>query len=177
MPQEQIDALIARWVAARTGENGGVGFTNATVNATTMGQAPEQLMIAAHTQSALDVARACNLPAWAVDVSVEGNGMNYTTVPARSRELLDYTLQPYVDAITSRLTLPDVLPQGQECTAVTAALIAGDFNARMQGYQSAIAAGIYTPDECRLIEAGQSVPLRGDTPQENPDTPKEDPTP
>ena len=170
IPESESKALVNAWMEARQSERGQVAFASAGIEPTAMGQQPEQLMIAARTQSALDLARAMNLPAWSIDVSIEGSDMNYSNVPGRARELLAYTLQPYVDAVLDRLSMPDVLPAGQSLTALTSAMTASDFNARMQGYQYAIAAGVYTADECRLLEAGQPVPFRG-APEPDPETP------
>jgi hypothetical protein len=164
MSPAAIDDLVDRWMEAR--RRTGVGYTNQSVELKTHGQALEQLMIDARNQSAIDLTRHMNLPAWAVDATVSGGSMTYTNVPSRSRELLDYTLQPYLDAIAGRLSLGDVLPAGQTVTFDTTQFLAGDFGTRMTAYATAISAGIYTADECRLIEAGQPVPLR--TGQENP---------
>lgn len=164
MTKDQIGALLQSWIEARRAH--GVGYTNQSVELKTHGVAPEQLMIDGRNQSAIDLCRHMNLPAWAVDAIVSGSSMTYTNVPSRSRELLDYTLQPYLDAIAGRLSLGDVLPAGQNVTFVTTQFLAGDFGTRMTAYKTAIDAKIYSPEECRLMEAGQPVPLR--TGQENP---------
>lgn len=157
LTDDQIDALTARWGAARAGQNGGVAYTNQSIEAKTHGQAAEQLLIAARNYAAVDMARLCGMPAWAVDAVVEGSSMTYNNTPGRTRELIDYGLQPYMTAIEQRLSLDDVLPAGRWARFDTSAVLQLDFEARMRGYKSAIDAGVYTAEECRQLEAGHPL--------------------
>jgi phage portal protein BeeE len=152
--REQIKELLATWRAARRKRGGGVGFTNASIEAEAMGQPVEQLLIEGRNIAALNLARAMGLPAWAVDASVQGTSLNYSNAPSRSRELIDYALKPYMAAIEGRLSLDDVLPSGHWCRFDTSALLQGNFGERMTAYKAAIDAGIYTAEECRALEAG-----------------------
>lgn len=153
----KIDKLIERWAAARRGDNGGVAYTNATIETKTHGQAVEQLLISARNQAAIDLSNHMNLPAWAVDASVSGGSLTYSNVPSRTRELIDYTLTPYMNAIAGRLSLDDVLPAGTWCSFDTTRALQGNFSERMTGYGIAIDKRIYTAEECRGMELG--IPL------------------
>lgn len=164
LTDDQIDKLIARWAAARQGENGGVAFTNQSIETKVQGQPAEQLLISARNQASIDLAGHMNLPAWAVDASVEGGSLTYSNVPSRSRELIDYTFTPYMNAIAGRLSLDDVLPAGQWCSFNTTQALQGNFPERMTGYKTAIDAGIYTADECRQMERGIPLEERNTTP-------------
>lgn len=148
----EIDALVSRWARARRGANGGVAYTSSTVEVKSHGVAAEQLLITGRNAAALDVARQFGLPAWALDVSVEGSSLTYSNVPSRSRELLDYTLRPYMDAIEGRLGMPDVTAPGTEVRLDPVRLLRGDFADRMSAGKVAIDAGIYTADEIRALE-------------------------
>lgn len=159
MSREEIDTLIARWASARSGKNGGIAYTTPGIETKTHGVAAEQLLIAGRNTAALDVARMMGLPAWAVDASVEGSSLTYSNVPSRSRELLDYVLFPYMDAIAGRLSMDDVLPRGQWCSFNSVRLLKGDFAERMSAGKTAIEAGIYTAEEVRLMES--EIPLEG----------------
>lgn len=159
----QIDRLVARWAQARRGENGGISFTNQSIEAKVLGQNVEQLLIAARNQSAIDLANQMNLPAWAVDASVEGGSLTYSNVPSRTRELIDYTLAPYMNAIAGRLSMDDILPAGTWCAFDTSAALQGTFAERLTGYKAGIEAGIYTAEECRDMERG--IPLEERTTQ------------
>lgn len=154
LTNNQIDTLVSRWAAARAGQNGGIAFTNQSIEAKVLGQNVEQLLIAARNQSAIDLANQMNLPAWAVDASIEGSSLTYSNVPSRTRELIDYTLTPYMNAIAGRLSMDDVLPAGTWCGFDTSAALQGSFSERMTGYKTAVEAQIYTPEECRALERG-----------------------
>lgn len=160
----QIDKLIERWANARRGNNGGVAFTNESIETKLHGQAVEQLLISARNQSSIDLANHMNLPAWAVDASVAGGSLTYSNVPSRTRELVDYTLTPYMNAIAGRLSMDDVLPAGTWCSFDTSRVLQGNFSERMAGYKSAIEADIYTADECRALERGIPLEERTTTP-------------
>lgn len=159
MKDAEIDALIARWAAARAGANGRVAFTNQSIQAVMHGQQPEDLLIAARNAANLDLARVMNLPAWAVDGEVGGSSLNYSNVPSRSRELIDYTLAGYMEAIASRLSLDDVLAAGTWAAFSTDVLTDGDFGERMTAYKAAKDAEVYSSQELRQREAG--IPLEG----------------
>lgn len=144
--------FVAAYAAAR--KTHGVSYTNQSIETRTHGATPEQLLISGRDASALDIARVLNLPAWAVDAPTHGNSMNYSNVPSRARELLDYTLAPYMEAICARLSEDDVLPRGMWCRFDPDALTADDFAARMNAYKTALDTGIYTLDELRAREMG-----------------------
>lgn len=157
MTDSEIDSLIARWAASRSGKNGGVAFTSASIETKTHGQAAEQLLIDGRNMAAIGVARAMGAPAWMIDAAVSGSSITYGNVNSRSRELVEDLLQPYMDAIRGRLSLNDILPRGVWLKIDASSVLRDDFKTRMEGYKTAIEAQIYTPEECRLLEAG--IPL------------------
>lgn len=157
LSKDKVDALVARWATARRGANGGVAYTSPNVEARMHGQSAEQLLITGRNSASLDVARAFGVPAWALDVEVKGSSLTYSNVPSRSRELLDYSLRPYMDAIEGRLSMPDVMPPGGAVRLDPVRLLRGDFADRMNAGKVAIDAGIYSPDEIRQLEADSPV--------------------
>ena len=96
-----------------------------------------------------------------VDASLHnGSSLTYTNVPSRSRELLDYTLRGYLDAIAGRLSLDDVTPHGQALRFDVSRLLRGDFAERMNAGRVAIEAGIYTAEQIRVMD--QDTPTTTD---------------
>lgn len=159
LTSDEIDALVNRWITARNSPTGGVSYTNQAIELKTHGLPAEQLLIAGRKAVTLEVAQAMGLPAWAVDGEVGGSSITYSNSPSRSRELLDYTLSGYFDAIAGRLSLDDILPRGTWAHALTEQLTTPDFAERMAGYKAAQDAGIYTAEECKALETG--TPLEG----------------
>lgn len=160
MTDEQITAMLAQWVAARKAKGGGVGYTNPSVDAIAMGIQPEQLLIAAKNQSDMQLVRLAGLPAWSADITVEGSNLTYSNSPSRARELVDFGLQGYMTAITDRFSMDDISPVGEWCRFDTSNVLRGDLVTRMKAYQIAIAAGIWTAEQCAALETG--VQLEGE---------------
>lgn len=168
LTQEEIDALVDAWAKARNGSNGGVAYTSQGIEVNTHGQPAEQLMIEARAAVNVDTARALGLPAWALDAPIAGASMTYSNSWSRARELIDFGLSPYMAAITDRLSMDDVLSAGRWAMFDTTALTRPAFKERMDGYAAAIAAGIYSAEECKLLEQG--VPLENNKKEENGDS-------
>lgn len=113
MTPEAIDSLIARWVAARKGLNGGVAFTNKYVEAKEMGTHEAHLLTDGRNAAAVDVARLMSVPAALVDATNAGASLTYETTEGRNAEFIDYGATLYMDAITARLSMDDVVARGQ----------------------------------------------------------------
>lgn len=160
LSNEEIDTLIERWAKARAGKNGGIGYTNETIEAKTMGQAPEQLLIAGRNLAAVDVARSMGAPAWSVDATTNGSNITYGNIESRSRELVEDTLEPYMEAIAGRLSLDDVLPRGVWARLDASNLLRESYSSRMNGHKTAIEANIYTVEEIKQLESG--IPLESE---------------
>ncbi|MBF0808516.1 phage portal protein [Rothia nasimurium] len=160
---EERQALIQEWRNARTSAGGGVAFTNAALEVRTHGIAAENLLIDAQNQAAVAVARALGVPAWAVDANVTGTSLSYSNSHTRARELIDFGLRPYMDAITARLSMDDVLAHGVWCKFDTREIIQPPFKERMEAYKVAIEAGLYTAEDCRALEEGTPLEKKENT--------------
>lgn len=112
MTPEAKRELVQGWVDARRGRNGGVAFTNAAVDVRTHGVADAQLLVDARNQSAVDVARLAGIPASSIDAGLPGASITYANLTERMADLVNMGLQPYAAAVTARLSMDDVLPQG-----------------------------------------------------------------
>lgn len=111
-PSYDPTELIQIWSDARRGLNGGVGFTNKWVEATTLGSHLDKLLIEGRNADAVDVARAAAIPAASIDATTTGASLEYQTATTRNQELLDYGAQFYMDAIAARLSQDDCVPRG-----------------------------------------------------------------
>jgi len=111
---EEIDALIERWAAARKGLNGAVGFTSADIEAKPLqGQDDGALMIDARNAAAVDIARLIGVSASLVDATAPKASLNYETTAGRNVELIDRDTPVYADPIAWRLSMDDICPRGQ----------------------------------------------------------------
>lgn len=128
-----IDDLIKRWTEAR--RKGGVGYTSKTLEAKALGIAPQQLLIDARKTINAELARHTGIPAWALDIAVEGQSLTYTNRASRNAELIDLGLSPYMTAIASRLSMGDVTPRGWHVEFDTDVLTRDDMKTRFETYQ------------------------------------------
>jgi hypothetical protein len=113
MTKPDKDALIAGWVAARKGANGGVAFTTRNIEVKEHGSAPEHLLTSGRNAQAIDCARHIGVPADAIDASPEKASQTYANRTDRLGILVDFGLAAYGAALTARLSMDDVTPQGR----------------------------------------------------------------
>jgi hypothetical protein len=113
LARTEVDTLVADWHAARAGDNGGVAYTGPGVTVTELGSASEHLLIEGRNAAAVNMARVASMPAAMVDATTAGASLTYETTAGRNAELLDYGLNLYMDAITARLSMDDVVTPTQ----------------------------------------------------------------
>jgi hypothetical protein len=123
LTDDEISALIRRAREALA-SNSGVLYTNAAVEARVHPVDAQQLLIDGRNASAVDMARIASLPAALVDATTAGASLTYETTQGRNQQAVDYGLAAYMAAVTSRLSLDDVVPRGQRV-----AFQSGDFQA------------------------------------------------
>ncbi|WP_217182609.1 phage portal protein [Streptomyces sp. AC495_CC817] len=129
---EQIDAMVARWVQKR--KTGNVAYTNRNLKAIPHGQQPEQLLIDARKRIDLELTRHTGAPAWVTDTPIEGASLTYQNRASRNWELIDLFLTEYMTAIEDRLSMADVTPRGTQVKFLTDELTRDDMKTRFETY-------------------------------------------
>jgi hypothetical protein len=110
---DQIETLVGSWAKARRGQNGGIAYSSPTVDVRELGKADPGLLVEGRNAAALDIARACGVPAVMIDAAPAGVGnVTYRNQDARNTELVDYCLAPYMAAVAARLGQDDMVPRG-----------------------------------------------------------------
>lgn len=120
---EDRRALVADTRAALAA-NDGVLFTNAAIETKEHRLDSDALLIAGRNASALDVARHVSMPAAMLDATSEGASLEYATLQGRNQHWIDYGLSLYMDPITARLGMDDIVPAGNRVAFDTAELTA-----------------------------------------------------
>jgi HK97 family phage portal protein len=104
---ERISALLSAWKVARQSRS--TAFLNADVELQQFGFDPKTMQMAeARQYVALELARACGIPAYFL--SAEQTSMTYSNAVTERRSLVDFSLRPILKAIEERLSLPDFVP-------------------------------------------------------------------
>lgn len=113
LTNDEIDALVSRWIKARQSENGAVGYTNPSIEAKVLDVSSDsQLMIEARNAASLDLARLVGVAASRIDSTVDKSSLNYETTTGRNQEFVDFDIALYMTPITARLSMDDVVPRG-----------------------------------------------------------------
>jgi HK97 family phage portal protein len=104
LPAERITKLLESWRTARL--NKSTAFLNADVELQALGIDPAKLQLnEARQYVALELARACNLPAYFV--SAETTSMTYSNAISERKALIDFSMKYVLTAIEQRLSMPD----------------------------------------------------------------------
>jgi hypothetical protein len=107
-----IRQLIDGWVDARHGRNGGVAFTNQSIEVQELGTFDAHLLVEGRAASAVDIARHASLPADLIDAP-SGADLTYANSRDNDRRGIDYGSGMYMGAMSGRLSQDDVTPRGQ----------------------------------------------------------------
>lgn len=150
LPKDQVESLLTRWREART--NRATAYLNASLEAQTIGFSPKDMaLVEAREYIVQDLARATGIPAWYLGADT-GSSMTYSNLNSSRRDLIDFSLQPYVHAIEQRLSMDDVLPRGQHVAFSFTDFLRSSPIERAQLYNSLIPLGVLTPEEARELE-------------------------
>jgi hypothetical protein len=123
-PAERADLIGQTRQALQ--DNNGILFTNSAVKIVSHPIDSKDLLIEGRNASALDVARDVGMPAAMLDATSVGASLEYATLTGRNQQWLDYGLSLYLDAVTARLSMDDVVPPGQRVAFDTSTLTALD---------------------------------------------------
>jgi hypothetical protein len=118
---ERAELIAATRVALS--DNQGILFTNAAIETKAHPYGDAALLIAGRNAAALNVARVASVPAALIDATSEGASLEYSTTVSRNLQFVD-NLSMYLDAVTARLSMDDVLPSGHRAAFDTTELTA-----------------------------------------------------
>ncbi|WP_186760138.1 phage portal protein [Arthrobacter alpinus] len=150
LDREEIESLRSYWLAGRRKKGGTVAYLSQDMQADVIGQAAQDVIISALNNSAIEIARIMGLPAFAIDANVAGSSLTYSNSTSQMKMIIDMGCMPYIAAIESLFTM--LLPQGQTAFFDISPLLRGDFRERMEAYEIALRAGIYSQEEIRELE-------------------------
>lgn len=112
MTDDAIDTMVSGWAKARRGENGGVAFTNQSIETKEHGSIDGALLIDGRNAAAIEMARIVGTSGAMVDASTPKASLTYETTQGRGLEHREYGLRMYSDAIAARLSMDDMVPRG-----------------------------------------------------------------
>jgi len=148
LPATAVDALLDAWETARQSRT--TAYVNSTITTDAMGwNAADLQLVAAREESALMMARLCNLdPVW-VGAGVPGGSLTYSNRTDLYRQLLDLSLTPIMTAIAQRLSMNDVTPRGREVKFDTTTFLRSNPADIAALATQLLPLGVLTPNEIR----------------------------
>jgi hypothetical protein len=112
MSGEELGDLAAQWAQARR-EGNVIGALNNYVNFVEYDRDPLEVNAAQREYQALDLSRICSVPAYLVSAPTPGASMTYQNASQARQDLWLFGCQMLATAITSRLSMNDVLGRGR----------------------------------------------------------------
>jgi hypothetical protein len=112
MSGEELGDLASQWAQARR-EGNVIGALNNYVNFVEFDRDPLEVNAAQREYQALDLSRICSVPAYLVSAPTPGASMTYQNASQARQDLWLFGAQMYAEAITSRLSMNDVVSRGR----------------------------------------------------------------
>jgi phage portal protein BeeE len=110
LPPAEVQGLLSAWSAAR--KNRSTAYLTSTLQYETIGFSPKDMAYQDAIQGlATECARLCSVDPYYVSASMNTT-MTYANVQDERKQMVAFTLQPYVSAIESRLSMDDVSTAG-----------------------------------------------------------------
>jgi HK97 family phage portal protein len=110
LPPNEVSGLLAAWKRAR--QNNGTAYLTSTIDYQTIGFSPKDMGYNDAIQNlATECARLCSVDPYYVSAS-QNTTMTYANVQDERKQMVAFTLQPYVSAIEARLSMDDISTAG-----------------------------------------------------------------
>jgi HK97 family phage portal protein len=149
LPADRVAKLLSSWRTARS--NKSTAFLNADVTLETIGYDPKNLQLnEARNYVALELSRACGLPAYFTDS--QQSSFTYSNALDKRRDLVDFAFRNYMSIIEQRLSFADFTPAGNRVSFDLDDFLRGNPYERAQVYEILNRIGAMSIEEIREEE-------------------------
>jgi HK97 family phage portal protein len=149
LPADRVAKLLSAWKTARASKS--TAFLNADVTLETLGFDPKSIQLnEARNYVALELSRACGLPAYFTDS--QQSSFTYSNALDKRRDLVDFAFRNYMSIIEQRLSFQDFTPQGNRVLFDLDDFLRGNAFERAQVYEILNRIGAMSIDEIREEE-------------------------
>jgi HK97 family phage portal protein len=112
LPPNEVQGLISAWKRAR--QNNSTAYLTSTLDYSPVSFSPKDMMYNEAVQNlSTQIARAMNVPAYYLSAD-QNTTMTYANVQDERKQFYALSIEPYVQAIQSRLSMPDISTAGHE---------------------------------------------------------------
>jgi HK97 family phage portal protein len=152
LPPSEVSGLLAAWNRARK-NNGSTAYLTSTLDYKTTGFSPKDMAYQDAIQSlSTECARLCSVDPYYVSSSMN-TSMTYSNVVEERKQLVALTLQPYVSAIESRLSMDDCSTIGHYVKfALDTTFLRTETMERLLVLEKMLALGLITTEQAMLME-------------------------
>ena len=145
LPPAEVQGLLAAFKRAR--QNNSTAYLTSTLDYSPVAFSPKDMMYQDAIRSlSTQVARLCNVPAYLL--SSEDNSMTYSNVQDERKQFYSLSIEPYIQAIQSRLSMDDVSTSGHEVRfAVFDTFLKQDPMVELQVLEKLLSLGLITTEQ------------------------------
>ena len=148
---KEIQGLLAAWKNAR--QNRATAYLTSTLEYTPSSFSPKDMMYDSAQQFlSTEIARLCNIPAYLLSAEMN-NSMTYANVLDERKQFFSFSVAPYVNAISHRLSMDDITARGNSVRFdVDSSFLKTDPMERLLVLEKMISIGLITVEQAMEME-------------------------
>jgi len=149
LPANQVSALLSNWKAARAQRS--TAYLSGNLEVETFGFDASQMELSANRMNtATEIARLMNIPAWYLNA--ESTSSTYSNTLQERRSLIDLSLMPFLIAVEQRLSMDDITPSTQKVRFEVEEYLRGTALERIEVTGRMLELGLIDINEARQME-------------------------
>jgi HK97 family phage portal protein len=148
---KEIQGLLAAWKNAR--QNRATAYLTSTLEYTPSSFSPKDMMYDSAQQFlSTEIARLCNIPAYLLSAEMN-NSMTYANVLDERKQFFSFSVAPYVNAISHRLSMDDITARGNSVRFdVDSSFLKTDPMERLLVIEKMLSLGLITVEQAMEME-------------------------
>jgi HK97 family phage portal protein len=146
LPASEVQGLLAAWKRSR--QNNSTAYLTSTLDYQPVTFSPKDMMYNDSVQNlSTQIARAMNVPAYYLSAD-QNTTMTYANVQDERKQFYALSIEPYIQAIQSRLSMNDISTAGHEVRfAVFDTFLKSDPLVELQVIEKLLTLGLVTPEQ------------------------------
>ena len=146
LPPAEVSGLLAAWKRSR--QNNSTAYLTSTLEFQSTQFSPKDMMYNEAIQGlSTELARACNVPAYLLS-SEMNQSMTYSNIQDERKQFYAMSIEPYIQAIQSRLSMDDISTAGHEVRfAVFDTFLKNDPLVELQVIEKLLTLGLITTEQ------------------------------
>lgn len=146
LPPAEVSGLLAAWKRSR--QNNSTAYLTSTLEFQSTQFSPKDMMYNEAIQNlSTEIARAMNVPAYYLSAD-QNTTMTYANVQDERKQFYALSIEPYIQAIQTRLSMPDISTSGHEVRfAVFDTFLKNDPMVELQVLEKLLTLGLITTEQ------------------------------